>query len=490
MSEPSIQVEAPSPLIVLCVFVFSGDIPYSGEYSRSDPSPDSTPLLSSASSSVRVVESDQVVEKSLSPYAERNVRRDDPEEHRPKFFIQYLVLMKTDIPSIFKPEDMSYPKEKYSFPSNAMLSAPREGKKADSVRNGWICFNEITFKLGLRLPFHHIINMVLNYFNLAHRQLIPNGWCYLLGLIVLPERCGQPINMSTFLHFLYLKLSEEGSTALNLSAKLSTTTEQNNRIDILCSTREKSLNLLLSEESFHSVGYWPSEQRSREVSPLNPETEPIPKGIPLPILEDSDPVTNMENMKVRVPIGTELAEKKIRKKEKKGAQKTSLATINKELEPTPGNTILIQKKQPFTSRVEKSPLRKKQRQLSAPPANKNKGIAPRPQKPLRKAWCSRIALPFVSTPSSRSTLELRKDEGDNEPSEISSGEDELESDTEGEQNADNLSKDPLSAPEMIASPTRDSFIEAMQAVRSKRARPSTNAEGVISAAKPNQKELH
>ncbi|KAF3441556.1 hypothetical protein FNV43_RR15470 [Rhamnella rubrinervis] len=179
----------------------------------SDPSSESTPPLSPASSYVWVVEPNQVAEQNLAPYVEPNTRKDDPKEHRPKFLIQHPVLIKTDIPSIFKPEDMPYLKERYCFPNNVVLSAPREREKADSVRDGWVCFYKIAFKLGLRLPFHRIINMVLNYSNLAPGQLMPNRWRYILGLIVLSERYGQTIDMPIFLHFFYLKPCKESRHA-------------------------------------------------------------------------------------------------------------------------------------------------------------------------------------------------------------------------------------------------------------------------------------
>ncbi|KAF3455874.1 hypothetical protein FNV43_RR00516 [Rhamnella rubrinervis] len=55
--------------------------------------------------------------------------------------------------------------------------------------------------------------MVLKYFNLALGQLMPNGWRYLLGLIVLFEQLRQHIDMPIFLHFFYLKPGGEGRYA-------------------------------------------------------------------------------------------------------------------------------------------------------------------------------------------------------------------------------------------------------------------------------------
>ncbi|KAF3440323.1 hypothetical protein FNV43_RR18607 [Rhamnella rubrinervis] len=139
----------------------------------SDLSWDSTPSFSSANSSVRVVEPDNIVEHNPMSHVEPNTRRDDPCKFRPRFFIQHPVLMKTDIHSIFKPKDMPFVKEKYKFPPNAVLFTPTVRERAYSVREGWICFYDTVFKIRLRLPFHCTIDMVLDYFNLAPGQLMP-----------------------------------------------------------------------------------------------------------------------------------------------------------------------------------------------------------------------------------------------------------------------------------------------------------------------------
>ncbi|KAF3432577.1 hypothetical protein FNV43_RR27317 [Rhamnella rubrinervis] len=127
--------------------------------------------------------------------------------------------------------------------------------------------------------------------------------------------------------------------ALNLSTRLSTNNEQNNRIDILCGIREKSLNFLLSEESFSFARYWPPKQDNPGTSPLDLKTDSIPEGITLHILEvpytrvlegcirflygkpsyflwTSYPAIDMRKLKVR-----KLAKKERRKREKKAAQK-------------------------------------------------------------------------------------------------------------------------------------------------------------------------
>ncbi|KAF3433427.1 hypothetical protein FNV43_RR24529 [Rhamnella rubrinervis] len=149
-----------------------------------------------------------------TPTRTPSIRVDGPGSNRFGLIIMRPMIIKTDIPSVFKSGDMSYLKERFRMPNHVELSVPGPLERADSLREGWVCFYEMAFKIGLRLPLHRIINMVLNFYNVAPGQLIPNKWRYLLGLIVQSEKCGLQIDMATFLYFFYMKPSEEGRYAL------------------------------------------------------------------------------------------------------------------------------------------------------------------------------------------------------------------------------------------------------------------------------------
>ncbi|KAF3442914.1 hypothetical protein FNV43_RR16832 [Rhamnella rubrinervis] len=242
----------------------------------SDPSFDSTPSSSSANSSVRVLEPNRVAKQNLALYTEPSAKRDDPKEQRPRFFIQHPILIKTDIPFVFKPKDMSYLKERYGFPQNAMLFALREGKRAYSVHEGWIFFYEIAFKLGLRLPFHSIINMPNEegrYVFYARRQTRLLTDASTSGkkeryFFVIREGLFNPVDTLT-LEFARLGLK-----------KVSTRLERNNAIDLLQRAKGRSL---LFEETLCTSGYWMTELQ--EEGPSKEPTEQTPEGIPLPISE-------------------------------------------------------------------------------------------------------------------------------------------------------------------------------------------------------------
>ncbi|KAF3443157.1 hypothetical protein FNV43_RR17078 [Rhamnella rubrinervis] len=140
------------------------------------------------------------------PIRTPSIRVDGPNGNRSGLITMRPVVIKTDIPSVFKQGDMSYLKERFDMPSQIKLSAPGPLERADSPCDGWICLYEIAFKIGLRLPFHRIINMVPNFYSIALGQLIPNSWRYLLGLIVQSEKCDLRIDMATFLTKLTLRL--------------------------------------------------------------------------------------------------------------------------------------------------------------------------------------------------------------------------------------------------------------------------------------------
>ncbi|KAF3432380.1 hypothetical protein FNV43_RR27120 [Rhamnella rubrinervis] len=80
------------------------------EYFGRSASP--TPSPSSATSAVRIVEPNQVAEQNLVPCVEPNVSRAGLNEDRPISAFQHPTMIKTDIPSIFKPEDMPYLKKR------------------------------------------------------------------------------------------------------------------------------------------------------------------------------------------------------------------------------------------------------------------------------------------------------------------------------------------------------------------------------------------
>lgn len=98
--------------------------------------------------------------------------------------------------------------EEFEFFDSIVISASNEMERANLYCPDWVCFYDITFRIGVQLPLHIFMNMVLDHFQLAPSQLMPNGWCYLLGLIVLSKQYSLQIDITIFLNFFYLKPCE------------------------------------------------------------------------------------------------------------------------------------------------------------------------------------------------------------------------------------------------------------------------------------------
>ncbi|KAL6560837.1 hypothetical protein OROHE_006014 [Orobanche hederae] len=74
---------------------------------------------------------------------------------------------------------------------------PHKHERADWRIDGWICFYEIAFEIGLRLPLIPFVLEVLAHYGCAPSQLMPNAWRLLLGLQSLGETKGISISVGT-----------------------------------------------------------------------------------------------------------------------------------------------------------------------------------------------------------------------------------------------------------------------------------------------------
>ncbi|KAF3456013.1 hypothetical protein FNV43_RR00656 [Rhamnella rubrinervis] len=475
----------------------------------SDPCSDSTPSSSSANSSVRVFEPNQVAEQNLALYIEPSAKRDDP-NHSPKFFIQHPILIKTDIPSVFKPKDMSYLKERYGFSQNVVLSVPKKGERADSVREGWTYFYEIAFKLGLRLPFHNIINMILNYFNLASGQLMPNNWRYLLGLIVLSERDTShrvpdasklqgeegpskepteqtpegipfPISEVPYMHVL------EGCLRLLYGEPTDPLWASYPAIDMgkmkhgACLTKRLDCNL--------SCPKLPPRKRQRHLSPpaSSKDKGKVPQTPDLGLEDSASVSTEPDHV-------TEVVDSLMTRHDRGSAPqaKTADATSQKIGKHRPADWQLEREEELRNLTLDFSRIASERDDLLTRATDwpRKKKIVYR--KGVEDAFLKarrEMIHRFKARETNWPTLEPSDDEeGNNDSSEISSEEDEVEDDSGGERNKDIQPKELPPAPEESRSPTRDSFVEAMEAARFENAGQSANAEEATSATQPNQRE--
>ncbi|KAF3454129.1 hypothetical protein FNV43_RR04576 [Rhamnella rubrinervis] len=116
----------------------SGDSAFEPFLEYSGLSASRTPSPSSASLAVRIIDPNQVAEQNLIPCVEPNVSPVGPNEDRPIFAFQHPIMIKTDIPSIFKLEDMPYLKKRYgktkSTPPTKNFEKDRKMKEKKSTQ--------------------------------------------------------------------------------------------------------------------------------------------------------------------------------------------------------------------------------------------------------------------------------------------------------------------------------------------------------------------
>ena len=74
-----------------------------------------------------------------------------------------------------------------------------------------MCFYEAAFLCGLRFPVHPFIMELLNHFNIASRQLMPNSWRIVISCmeIWLATTKGDMIKVDEFTYLYRLKESKE-----------------------------------------------------------------------------------------------------------------------------------------------------------------------------------------------------------------------------------------------------------------------------------------
>ena len=65
-------------------------------------------------------------------------------------------------------------KDRFQFPKQTRARLPRKGEKSYAFAHGEVCFYEVAFLCGLRIPVHPFIMELLHYLNIAPRQLMLN----------------------------------------------------------------------------------------------------------------------------------------------------------------------------------------------------------------------------------------------------------------------------------------------------------------------------
>jgi len=108
-------------------------------------------------------------------------------------------------------ETLSRFRDRFQFPNRVRIRLPRKAERARHFSPGEVCFYEATFQSGLRLPVHPFIMELLNHFNIALGQLMPNSWRIIVSCIEIwlesTER--DMIRVDEFTYLYHLKKSKE-----------------------------------------------------------------------------------------------------------------------------------------------------------------------------------------------------------------------------------------------------------------------------------------
>jgi len=108
-------------------------------------------------------------------------------------------------------ETLSRFRDRFQFPKRVRIRLPRKEERACHFSTGEVCFYEATFQSKLRFPVHPFIMELLNHFNIASRQLMPNSWRIVISCmeIWLASTEGDMIRVDEFAYLYRLNESKE-----------------------------------------------------------------------------------------------------------------------------------------------------------------------------------------------------------------------------------------------------------------------------------------
>ena len=100
---------------------------------------------------------------------------------------------------------------RFQFPERVRVRRPRKKERACYFSPEKVCFYEAAFLCELRFPVHPFIMELLNHFNIASRQLMPNLWRIVISCmeIWLATTKGDMIKVDEFTYLYRLKESKE-----------------------------------------------------------------------------------------------------------------------------------------------------------------------------------------------------------------------------------------------------------------------------------------
>ena len=102
-------------------------------------------------------------------------------------------------------------KDRFQFPDRVKVRLPREEDRDCHFLLGEVCFYEVAFLSGFRLPVHPFSMELLGYFGIAPGQLMPNSWRIVVNCIEiwLATTDGDMIKVDELVYLYHLKPSKE-----------------------------------------------------------------------------------------------------------------------------------------------------------------------------------------------------------------------------------------------------------------------------------------
>ncbi|KAM6565968.1 hypothetical protein CsatA_025096 [Cannabis sativa] len=96
-------------------------------------------------------------------------------------------------------------RHQYEIHSSIQMRLPTIAERPDWDSGDWVCMYEFPFRIGFRFPFPPFVQEVLDYYEVAPSQLMPNAWRLLLGIEVIVRVKGKRVDLVDFQSSYYLK---------------------------------------------------------------------------------------------------------------------------------------------------------------------------------------------------------------------------------------------------------------------------------------------
>ena len=107
-------------------------------------------------------------------------------------------------------ETVSRFKDRFQFPDRVRVRQPTNEDRACHFFPGEVCFYEVAFTCGLRLPVHPFIMELLGFLGIAPGQLMPNSWRIMVNCMEIWLAANEDmIKVSELVHLYRLKESKE-----------------------------------------------------------------------------------------------------------------------------------------------------------------------------------------------------------------------------------------------------------------------------------------